>query len=270
MIVNFTILTLLAVITVFSVRFLLINGVDKLCNYFKLSSKSKGQIIGYSTSIPEFTVVVSSAFAGVFEAGLWNIASSNIINWVLFAMAVLFYGQQKDMLNKKFIEEIVFATVAVLIPLFLSLFKIGLNLPMALGLIVLFVIYKIIDRLLNPKDEDSSTQASEKPNVLAGIVLLFVGILLVVVCGKYLGQYSEKLINQIGIPAWAIGWILGFITSLPEMTSFFEIFRIHKKRGTLHLTDDMQEALDTLVASNCANLGIILPIGLIIFTLVAL
>ena len=267
MAINLILLTLFSIATVLAVRYLLMKGFDNLCTYFSLSSKARGQVIGYTTSIPEFTVVVSSAFAGVFEAGLWNIASSNIINWVLFAIAVLFYKQQRDMLNKKFIEEIIFASVAVLIPLSLSLFKVGLNIPVAIGLIILFVIYKIIDRKLNPKTERSSVPTEDRPNVFVGAVLLISGIFVVVVCGKYLGQYSANLINQIGIPAWAIGWILGFITSLPEMTSFFEIFRIHKMRGTLHLTDDMQEALDTLVASNCSNLGIILPVGLIIFTI---
>lgn len=267
MIINFIILSILAIITVLSVRFLLINGIDKICNYFKLSSKFKGQIIGYSTSIPEFTVVISSAFAGVFEAGLWNIASSNIINWLLFSIAVICYGQQKDMLNLKFIEEILFASIAMLIPLCLSVFKIGLNLPMAIGLLILFLIYKIIDHLLNPKTADSSVSNTNKPDKVIGIIQLVSGIFLVILCGKFLGQCSEKLINQIGISAWAIGWILGLITSIPELTSFFEVFRIHKKRGTISLTDDMQEALDTLAVSNFTNLGIILPIGLIVFTI---
>lgn len=270
MITNLILLTLFGITTVLSVRYLLMKGIDNVCTIFKLSSKSKGQIIGYSTSIPEFTVVISSAFASVFDAGLWNIASSNIINWILFALAVLFYGQQRDMLDKKFVEEIIFASVAVIIPLTLSLFKVGLNIPMAIALIFLFAIYKIIDQMLNPKTEEPEAANQDKPNIFAGLALLVSGILLVVICGKYLGFFSEKLINQIGIPAWAIGWILGLITSLPELTSFFEIFRIHKKRGTLHLSNDMQEALDALVASNCSNLGIILPIGLIIFTIFSL
>ncbi len=267
MIQNLLILSCFAIGTVLSVRYLIMGGIDRICVFFNLSSKAKGQIIGYSTSVPEFTIVVSSAFAGVFDAGLWNIASSNIINWILFAIAVLFYKQQRDMLDKKFIEEIVFASVAVLIPLFLSLAKVGLNIPMAFGLIALFIVYKIVDKLLN-KNEIAPPKASEtKSNPLLGILLLIGGVGAVIFCGKFLGQSSERLINQLGIPAWTIGWILGFITSLPELTSFFEIFHLHKIRGTLHLKDDMQEALDTLVASNCSNLGIILPIGLIIFTL---
>ncbi len=268
MIINFIFLAALAIATVLSVRYLLIKGIDNVCTYFNLSSKSKGQIIGYSTSVPEFTVVISSAFAGVFDAGLWNIVSSNIINWFLFTVAVLFYGQQKDILNKKFFDEIFFASVAVVIPLFLSLNRVGLNVPVALGLILLFVVYKLIDHLVNPKGVSVSVPESERPRIFLGILLLICGIILVVFCGMFLGQISERLIHQLGTPAWAIGWILGLVTSIPELASFFEIFRIHKKRGTLSLTDDMQEALDTLVASNLSNLGIILPVGLFVFILV--
>ncbi|GAG25309.1 unnamed protein product, partial [marine sediment metagenome] len=65
-----------------------------------------------------------------------------------------------------------------------------------------------------------------------------------------------------------IGWILGFITSLPELTSFFEIYRLEKKNGRLHLLDDTQEALDALVSSNMSNLGVILPIGIIVYSLI--
>jgi len=267
MLINFTALAVLAIITVLSVRYILITGIDTICTRLKLSSKSKGQIIGYATSVPEFTVVISSAFAGVFTAGLWNIASSNVINWFLFSAAVLFYGQQRDMLHKKFIEEIIFAFVAVLVPLGLSVFQVGLNVPMAIGLLLLFVVYKILDHLLNPKTVVPAVPYDGKSNMLIGILQLVTGIIIIIICGKYLGRYSGRLITQIGVPAWAIGWILGLITSIPELTSFFEIFRLHKKRGTIHLTDDMQEALDTLVASNFTNLGIILPIGLVIFTL---
>lgn len=268
MIINIVLLAALAVTTVLSVRYVLIKGIDNVCTYFSLSSKSKGQIIGYSTSVPEFTVVISSAFAGVFDAGLWNIVSSNIINWFLFIIAVLFYGQQKDILNKKFIDEILFASIAVLIPLFLSISRIGLNIPVAVGLIFLFIIYKLIDRLVNPRTVPVSVSGSDRPRITNGILLLVSGIILVVLCGIFLGKISEQLIHQMGTPAWAVGWILGLITSIPELASFFEIFRMHKKRGTLSLTDDMQEALDTLVASNLANLGIVLPIGLFIFILV--
>ena len=51
------------------------------------------------------------------------------------------------------------------------------------------------------------------------------------------------------------------------MSSFFAVFAGHKRRGTLHLAHDTQETLDALIASNMGNLGIILPIGVVVLEL---
>ena len=64
-------------------------------------------------------------------------------------------------------------------------------------------------------------------------------------------------------PSWLIGWILGMVTSIPELTSFFEIYRVEKKRNRLHFTKDTQQALDAMGTSNMVNLCIILPIGIL-------
>ena len=89
MIKDLAILVCSAVVIVAAVRFLLIPGIGKIGAALKFSPKVRGQMIGYATSIPELTVLVAGAFAGVFSAGLWNIASSNIINAVLFFLTVL-------------------------------------------------------------------------------------------------------------------------------------------------------------------------------------
>jgi Ca2+/Na+ antiporter len=91
------ILCVLAAVIVASVRFLVVPGIDSLSRVFGLSGKVRGQLLGYATSTPELVIIVASAASGVFDAGFWNIASSNIINWVLFMSAVLFWGQFKDL-----------------------------------------------------------------------------------------------------------------------------------------------------------------------------
>jgi len=64
-----------------------------------------------------------------------------------------------------------------------------------------------------------------------------------------------------------VGWILGLISSIPEMSGFFEIFRNYKQAGSLKGLDDTQEALDALVASNMCNLCVVLPLGILILAL---
>lgn len=265
--ITLLVLLLCAIATVVSVRLLVIYGIGIICGVLDLPSKVRGQIIGYATSMPEFVVVISSALTGVFDAGFWNIASSNIINMVLFFSAMVVYRQQRDLFNATFIDEICFVVLSVGIPLVFFRYEVALTFSVAAGLLLFFVAYKVVDRLVNvapPADPDSDDEPVV--GVLGtGIGALIMGLVVVIVAGRFLGESAAELIQRLSIPSWLVGWILGFVTSIPEMTSFFEIYRLEKRRGRLHLLHDTQEGLDALVASNMANLGIILPVGTLIY-----
>ena len=107
-------------------------------------------------------------------------------------------------------------------------------------------------------------EKNRKEGVHRKLVVIIVGLILIVVSGWYLGGVAEDLVVELGVSVWMIGWILGLISSIPEMTGFFEIYRKYQKAGTHRGIDDTQEALDSLVASNMSNLGIILPVGVFI------
>ena len=268
MIPHLAILVACAAITVTAVRYLVIRGIDTLCCILRLPPKTRGQIIGYATSMPEFVVVLSAAFSGVFEAGLWNIASSNIINCVLFASGVLVYRQHRELKRKRFIDEIVFVVLSVAAPLAMFRLQLDMSLGLAAGLIAFFAVYKVADRFVNPQGEVAEVPPPAETHLGRGIAALVLGIIVVIVAGRFLGSSAAMLVDGLGVPAWAVGWILGFVTSIPELTSFFEIYRLAKVRGQLDGEDDTQEAFDALVASNMSNLGIILPLGYVVFWLV--
>ena len=73
---------------------------------------------------------------------------------------------------------------------------------------------------------------------------------------------AESIVTQLSVPEWAVGWILGVITSLPEMTSFYAVFALAKGRAS---DESCQQNLDNLAASNLSNVGLIYPIGIIVF-----
>lgn len=146
------ILVVSAAVVVVAVKYLLIIGIGNISAVFKLSSKIRGQIIGYATSIPEFTVLVAGAFAGIFNAGLWNIVSSNIINCVLFLITVVAYRQQLDLKSKWFTDEILFGVFSLAVPLLLLSMNLEVGLGMASGLILFFLVYRICDKLINQKE----------------------------------------------------------------------------------------------------------------------
>jgi Ca2+/Na+ antiporter len=269
MIKSLSILILSAAVIVAAVRFLLIPAIVRISFALKFSSKVRGQMIGYVTSVPELTVLVAGALAGVFDAGLWNIAASNIINWVLFLVTVFAFRQQLDLKNKVFADEIVFGILSVVVPLLMFAANIGTGYPTIAGLLGIFVIYKVMDKRLNKACKPAPLPpGSEKGSALGGVGLLVVGLAAILVSGKYLSSSAGALITQLDVPAWAVGWLLGLVTSVCELASFIEIYRNHKhKDSPLHIKDT-QEAIDALVASNVSNLGLILPIGMFVFLIV--
>jgi Ca2+/Na+ antiporter len=270
MIKDLVILVLSAAAIVASVRNLLIPGIGRIGAALRFSAKVRGQMIGYATSVPEFTVLVAGALNGVFNAGMWNIASSNVINWVLFMVTVFAFHQQLDLRNRVFIDEITFGILSVVIPLILFALHIKTGVPAAVGLFAFFVIYKILDKRLNVAGKPVIIPPSaEGGTVWGGTLMLVAGVAVILLAGRFLGRSAGALVVQLGVPAWAVGWILGLVTSVCELTSFIEIYRIHRPKDSPTHIRDTQEAIDALVASNIANLGLILPLGMVIYLIVA-
>ena len=96
-------------------------------------------------------------------------------------------------------------------------------------------------------------------------ILIGIGVVLYFV-GELLGDTLGNLCNRFNISQVVLGILLGFITSIPELITFFESQKHHKKESG----DDMLgvvEATNNLLTSNVLNLFIIQSIGILIYTL---
>lgn len=80
--------------------------------------------------------------------------------------------------------------------------------------------------------------------------------------GNLLSNSLESLCRQFNIPEFVIGIALGFITSLPELITFFESQKHHKKENS---DLGVVEATNNLLTSNVLNLFFIQSIGIIIY-----
>jgi len=259
---------------IFFVKFGLLRGIDNIANAMSWSAKSRGQATGYATSVPELVCLVSAGLAGVWEAGLWNIASSNIINSGLMLCAVLFYRQCGELLNVRFIDEIGFASLAVLIPILLMHFGMDQQWYLVPILLGFFVIYRFVDRRINRVSPDAiSDSESEEPAVGSlpfGIILGICALVAIAIAGIFLGDATAKVVDEMDVSPEAAGWILGVVTSIPELVSFFAIYAASKRAGKSHSLNDTQEALDNLTGSNMANVSIVYPVGLAAYLLAQL
>ena len=96
-------------------------------------------------------------------------------------------------------------------------------------------------------------------------ILIITGILLFFI-GELLGDTLENLCNIFGVSEVIVGILLGFVTSLPELITFFESQRHYKK-----VEDDMLgvvEATNNLLTSNILNLFAIQTVGILISTII--
>lgn len=267
--------------TIVAVRLLVINGLERLAQALGWSAKTKGQILGYATSLPELVAVLATALNGreSLAGGFWNIASSNVINLVLFLAAVVFYLRHWELLNPRFIEEISFCGFSVLLPLVLAATGVSPSLVLVVALLGCFLGYQLLDHnlaeLQGKRGQESDPQVLDTDEGIAGeqtspgqgttLVLLLVGTVALATAGYRLGNSAELLIEAIQLPAWLVGCCLGLVTSLPELTSFFELYGRSTGQGETRKLDATQANLDTLVSSNMANIGLIYPVGLAVF-----
>lgn len=254
-----------AVAIILIVKYGLLRGIDHVAAAMNLSPKARGQITGYATSVPEFVCLVSAGLAGVWQAGLWNIASSNIINVILMLLAVGYYKQWGDLFRKRFLDEIGFAALAIAVPIVLMQSGMDTQWYLIPALLGLFAIYQIVDRKLNRPNPDEVPETSNSGSLPVGIILAITALIAIAVAGIFLGDATANVVEQLGIHPAIAGWILGVVTSIPEMVSFFAVYATAKKNGTLGDLEDTQEALDNLTGSNMSNVGIVYPIGLLAY-----
>ena len=85
--------------------------------------------------------------------------------------------------------------------------------------------------------------------------------------GNELGNTLEQLAKIFKISESVLGFLLGFITSMPELITFFESQKHYKKKEENKLLGVI-EATNNLLTSNMLNLFVIQNIGIIIFFII--
>ncbi len=254
-----------AAIIILLVKYGLLRGIDNIAQALKWSAKVRGQVTGYATSVPELVCLVAAGLAGVWEAGLWNIASSNIINAALMLLAVLRFRQFGELLNKRFADEVFFAGLAITVPVALMQFGMDTQWYLVPILVGFFVVYLFVDKAMNPPDDIEPPASESVGNLPLGVILALTALVAIAVSGIFLGQATADVVEELSIHPAIAGWILGVVTSIPEMVSFFAIYSASSREDRLHQLEDTQEALDNLTGSNMANVGVVYPLGLLAY-----
>lgn len=259
-------------------KYILVKVLRKLAESLNLSAKAVGNVAGVATSVPELLTVSFSAFAGLGTTSIYNIISSNVINLVQYTLSILLNKNQKQIQNRAIKIQLILVLITILIPIFMLVSNIELNISLVPIFILLFILFYYINSnahkiYLKKQDENIYEEIEKEKKWVKGkaglitkysIYLLITTVALYLI-GARLSIVLENLAEVFNIPEFIIGIALGFITSIPELMTFFESQKHHKNEQE---QEGVIEATNNLLTSNVLNLFIIQTIGIIIINLV--
>lgn len=260
-------------------KYILVSTLRKLAENLELKPKIVGNITGYATSIPELLTITISSIKGLLATSIFNILSSNIINFLQYMASIIINKNRKELSNKAIKIDIVLVLITILIPVFLIWKNIELNLTIVPIFMILYLLFYYLNNnahkiYLNKEEkeiekqiiyEEENLKGNTRKTVLYILILIGTGFLLYVI-GELLGNTLDNLCNYFKISEVVIGILLGFITSLPELITFFESQKYYKKQNENKLLG-VVEATNNLLTSNITNLFIIQAIGIIVYTI---
>ena len=204
-----------------------------------------------------------------------------MINLLQYSIAIVLNKNQSAIRNQAIKIDLSLVIVTILIPIIMIIFHIENNtILIPIFLILLFLFYRISNnahKIYMTKEKKIEKESKEEIHktveksitkryfyvFIYGILLFLVGIALYII-GNLLSEVLGNLCIRFQIPEIIVGILLGFITSLPELITFFEAQKHHKneKKGVV-------EATSNLLTSNIMNLFIIQSLGILIYAIIS-
>ena len=260
-------------------KYILVTTLRKLAEAMNLKAKTVGDIAGYATSVPELLTITTSSLRGLTGASVYNILSSNVINLIQYLGAILLNKNASKLRNKAILIDLIMVFFTIAIPIVFLKLDIELKLAVVPLFIILYILFMVLnnnvhklylkneDEELEEEIEEERKEQKKNPGkVLRYVLVLIVTGVLLFIIGEMLGDTLENLCNLFGVSEVVVGILLGFVTSLPELITFFEAQRYYKK-----VDDDMLgvvEATNNLLTSNILNLFAIQSVGILISAIV--
>lgn len=260
-------------------KYILVTTLRKLAESLDLKAKTVGDIAGYATSVPEFLTITTSSLRGLSGASIYNILSSNIINLIQYLASIILNKNTSKLKNTAIRIDLIMVLITIIIPIMLLEFDVELNLFIVILFIILYVFFSFLNNnvhrlYLTEQDKELELEiekekkwekGNKKKIIKYSIILIITGILLFII-GEFLGNTLENLCNLFNVSEVIVGILLGLITSIPELITFFESQKHHKKNKNNML--GVVEATNNLLTSNTLNLFIIQTIGILILSLI--
>ena len=113
-------------------KYILVIILRKLAENLNLKPKTVGDIAGYATSMPELLTISISSFNGLISTSIFNVLSSNIINFVQYISSIIINKNRKALDNQAIRIDIVLVLITIAIPIILIWKNVEINIFLVL------------------------------------------------------------------------------------------------------------------------------------------
>ena len=266
---------LYAGLVVLIAKYILVKTLRRLAENLNLKPKTVGDMAGYATSIPELLTISVSSMNGLISTSIFNVISSNVINLIQYVISIVMNKNRRAFSNPAIRIDLFLVFLTIAIPIVLIFNKIEISLWIVPAFLILYALFQVINQNVHKvyleeldqklakkiEEEGKKEEGNTRKTVLYMLILLGTGVLLYGI-GELLGETLENLCNRFEISQVVIGILLGFITSIPELITFFEAQKHHKEKGQDNMLG-VVEATNNLLTSNVLNLFMIQSIGIL-------
>ena len=262
-------------------KYVLVKTIRKLAEILNLDPKIVGEISGYTTSMPGLLTITISSFSGLVGASIFNILSSNVINFIQYIFSVILNKNVKNLKNKAIKIQLILSVITIIIPVVLMMLKIETSIITVPVFIILYILFSKINNKAHDKyltkeediieeeiEKEEKKEKKHKKNAIGYVLILVISGLLLYIIGEKLGVVLENLCNRFNVEQFVIGILLGIITSIPELITFFEAQKHYK--STNNRIAGVVESTNNLLTSNVVNLFIIQSIGIVIYVIISM
>ena len=245
---------------------LLIKATDVLVIHLKSLSRKiavggfalAAFLVGFSTSLPELFVGLTSAFEGIPTLSLGNLIGANISNLSLVVGLAAFLGGGVKIRNGAERRDLFYAFLAGAIPL-IFLFDKELGRIEGIVLIIIYLSYNYL--LLRKRDQTLEENGGfwrgflrrfQHKETKKELEIIFLSLVLIIISADIMVRLAKTIAVSINFPPFLIGlFLLAIGTSLPELVFGFEAVR--KKEGEML----MGNLIGSLVINSTLIVGLV-------------
>ena len=245
---------------------LLIKATDVLVIHLKSLSRKiavggfalAAFLVGFSTSLPELFVGLTSAFEGIPTLSLGNLIGANISNLSLVVGLAAFLGGGVKIRNGAERRDVFYAFLAGAIPL-IFLFDKELGRIEGIVLIIIYLSYNYL--LLRKRDQTLEENGGfwrgflrrfQHKETKKELEIIFFSLVLIIISADIMVRLAKTIAVSINFPPFLIGlFLLAIGTSLPELVFGFEAVR--KKEGEML----MGNLIGSLVINSTLIVGLV-------------